>query len=59
MEKPNPEMFLDLPVEQLREAGLSARKVEYAQGLSRALVDGDFELEQLPLMSDEQAIAQM
>jgi DNA-3-methyladenine glycosylase II len=34
--------LLKLPGGALREAGLSMRKVEYAQGLAQAILDGDF-----------------
>jgi DNA-3-methyladenine glycosylase II len=42
--------------EQLRAAGLSQRKVEYLQGLARAIIDGLFDPEALHDMDDESAI---
>ncbi len=48
--------LLQLPGEKLREAGLSQRKVEYAQGLAKAIVHGDFIPEALADMSDHDAI---
>lgn len=42
--------------EKLRAAGLSGRKVEYAQGLARAVLSGEFQPDALPNMSDEEAI---
>ena len=43
--------------EKLRAAGLSGRKVEYAQGLAASILQGTFCPGQLPEMSDEDAIA--
>lgn len=40
----------------LREAGLSQRKMEYAQGLAKAIVDGSFVPEALSSMTDQEAI---
>ena len=48
--------LLDLPVLALREAGLSQRKVEYAQGLAEAIIRGDFDPEALTKMGDVEAI---
>ncbi len=46
-----------MSVQQLREAGLSWRKVEYAKGLAEAVVSGTFNIEELEQLSDEEAIA--
>ena len=48
--------LLALSSEALRQAGLSGRKVEYAQGLARALVDGLLDVDALTHMSDDEAI---
>lgn len=40
----------------LRQAGLSFRKIEYARGLAEALLDGRFKPESLSTLGDEQAI---
>ncbi len=48
--------LLNLPEGALREAGLSLRKVEYAQGLANAILDGGFNPGDLPAMKDEAAI---
>jgi DNA-3-methyladenine glycosylase II len=40
----------------LRGAGLSARKVEYVEGLARAIVDNSFEPSRLAEMGDQAAI---
>lgn len=48
---------LELPTGALREAGLSLRKVEYAEGLARAMVDKNFDPMHLAQMDDQAAIA--
>lgn len=48
---------LRLPAGALRAAGLSARKVEYVEGLARAIVDQSFDPAQLPRLDDREAIA--
>lgn len=40
----------------LRQAGLSFRKIEYARGLAEAILDGRFKPESLRTLGDEQAI---
>ena len=48
---------LRLPEGALREAGLSARKVEYVEALAQAIVDNHFDVTQLPGMDDRAAIS--
>jgi DNA-3-methyladenine glycosylase II len=48
--------LLDLPQGALREAGLSMRKVEYAEGLAKAILEREFVPENLPTMDDNEAI---
>ncbi|MFL0810480.1 MAG: DNA-3-methyladenine glycosylase 2 family protein [Agarilytica sp.] len=48
--------LLATPVTSLREAGMSQRKVEYAQGVAQAIVDGTFNLKALEKMDDQSAI---
>jgi DNA-3-methyladenine glycosylase II len=48
--------LLNLPEGALREAGLSMRKVEYAQGLAQAILDGGFNPDDLATMKDPVAI---
>ena len=48
--------LLTIPDKSLREAGLSKRKMEYAQGLSLAIITGDFNPDDLIEMSDSDAI---
>jgi DNA-3-methyladenine glycosylase II len=47
---------LQLPPGALREAGLSLRKVEYVEGLARAMAEGSFDPENLVAMDDPMAI---
>ena len=48
--------LLELPGGALRAAGLSNRKVEYAEGLAQAIVNGQFNIEHLATLSDQEAI---
>ena len=48
--------LLKLPPGALREAGLSRRKVEYVEGLARAITEGSFDPSQLEAMDDSKAI---
>ena len=50
------EALLALPFDDLRAAGLSNRKTEYAQGLASAIVEGSLKLEALAAMDDRAAI---
>ena len=43
--------------QQLRDAGLSARKIEYAQGLAHAIQSGALPLDRLEALDDEDATA--
>jgi DNA-3-methyladenine glycosylase II len=52
-----PEKLLSLGDEALRGAGLSARKVEYAQGLADAMLTGALDARRLARQSDEEVIA--
>lgn len=42
--------------QDLRQAGLSYRKIEYAKGLAEAVVRGEFDVDSLGTLSDEDAI---
>ncbi len=48
--------LLQLSFDDLRKSGLSNRKVEYAQGLATAIVEGWFDFESLVTMDDQAAI---
>ncbi|HEY5717226.1 MAG TPA: DNA-3-methyladenine glycosylase 2 family protein, partial [Motiliproteus sp.] len=54
-----PTQLLAIDDAALRQAGLSRRKVEYAKGLAKAIVDGAFAVDRLAAMSDNDAIAQI
>lgn len=48
--------LLNLPTGALRKAGLSGRKVEYAEGLASAIIKGDLNPDTLSDLDDQQAI---
>jgi DNA-3-methyladenine glycosylase II len=48
-----PQAVIDLPQGALREIGLSHRKVEYATGLSQAIISGAFNPEALDQLDNE------
>jgi DNA-3-methyladenine glycosylase II len=52
----NAHSLVKLPEGVLREAGLSIRKVEYAQGLAHAILDGDFVPGDLPALNNDEAV---
>ena len=52
----NAENVLELAEGQLREIGLSKQKVAYVEGLSRAVIAGDFVPEELADLDNETAI---
>ncbi|RZP86060.1 DNA-3-methyladenine glycosylase family protein [Vibrio vulnificus] len=56
MEEVTPEQFMKISGQSLREAGLSFRKIEYTQGLARAVLDGTFDIDGLKNLGDEEAI---
>lgn len=55
----NAEAVLSLPSGGLREAGLSGRKVDYAEGLAQAIVDGRFNPATLAEMPDNAVVAEI
>ena len=52
---PCPTRLAQLDWQELRDAGLSARKIEYAQGLAAAINAGDLPLDDLRALDDETA----
>jgi len=48
-----PQTVMNLPDGALRKIGLSHRKVEYATGLSQAIIDGNFKPEELEQLDNE------
>lgn len=51
-----PEGLLAVADQELRGAGLSWRKVEYAKGLAEAVQTGNFDIDGLDILNDEEAI---
>jgi len=56
---PAPEALLEIEPQQLRDAGLSWRKVEYVRDLAEHVVSGELELDRLDELSDEEVIAEI
>jgi DNA-3-methyladenine glycosylase II len=54
-----PERILRLKAPQLRECGLSGRKVEYIRDLAQRFADGAVHVHRWPRMSDEEVIADL
>ena len=55
----SPAQVLDLPLEALRAAGLSARKVEYLRDLASHFASGAVHVRQWSSMDDEQIIEEL
>jgi len=53
------ESILDSSIASLRGCGLSQRKVEYAKGLSNAIIAGDFDPNDLQYMDNQEAIKEI
>jgi DNA-3-methyladenine glycosylase II len=53
---PAPGTVLEVSPEELRAAGLSGRKVEYARGLAEAVISGTLDLERVQALPPEEAI---
>ena len=51
-----PDNFLMIPTLDLREAGISKRKLEYCQSIAAALIDGSLDLSHLRKLDDEAVI---
>lgn len=56
---PDAQTVANATVDDLKSAGLSTRKAEYAKGIARALLDGLIAPETLAAMSSEEAIARL
>jgi DNA-3-methyladenine glycosylase II len=54
-----PERLATAPEEELRAAGLSRAKVGYVRDLSERVLDGRLDLDALPLLSDDELIAEL
>lgn len=51
-----PEGLMVVADQDLRDAGLSWRKIEYAKGLAAAILDGSFNIDELNSLNNEEAI---
>jgi DNA-3-methyladenine glycosylase II len=58
-ETPRPQQLLDADPQELRDAGLSWRKVEYVRDLAAHVVSGELELDRLSDLSDDEVIAEI
>lgn len=54
---PGPEDLKNATTEDLRALGYSARKADYILGISRSILDGDFDPDRLIWMDDQQVIS--
>ncbi|MDF1814361.1 MAG: hypothetical protein P1V20_19300 [Verrucomicrobiales bacterium] len=52
----SPRAVLETSIENLRAAGMSGRKIEYAKGLAESIEGGVFDPDELLQLSDEEAI---
>ncbi len=51
----NPEKFLTLDGNTLRKIGFSRQKASYIQGVAHEIIEGEFDMEELESMGDDQA----
>ena len=56
---PPPEKLLEADPQQLRDVGLSWRKVEYVRDLAEHVVSGELELGRLDQLTDDEVIAEI
>ena len=56
---PPPEKLLEADQQQLRDVGLSWRKVEYVRDLAEHVVSGELELGRLDQLTDDEVIAEI
>ena len=56
---PAPQVMVGLTEAQLREAGFSAKKAEYAKGMAQAILDGTIVQAELKRMSADEMIAKL
>ena len=56
---PPPETLLEADPQQLRDVGLSWRKVEYVRDLAEHVVSGELELGRLDQLTDDEVIAEI
>ena len=53
---PRPHQLASMDIEKLRDMGFSYRKANYLTGLARAVVEKEFNLEQIERLDDQQAV---
>jgi DNA-3-methyladenine glycosylase II len=56
---PPPAKLLEVEPQQLRDVGLSWRKVEYVRDLAAHVISGELELDRLDELADEEVIAEI
>ena len=56
---PNPEIIANLTVDSLRQMQFSTRKAEYLIGISKAIAEGDLNLEVLTTQSDDMILSEL
>jgi DNA-3-methyladenine glycosylase II len=56
---PPPAKLLEVEPQQLRDVGLSWRKVEYVRDLATHVISGELELDRLDQLSDDEVIAEI
>jgi len=57
MDDASPESLLKVDPGALRSAGMSHRKIEYARGLAKAIVDGQLDLQDMHKQTNDEVIA--
>ncbi len=53
---PRPQQLANMEIEKLREMGFSYRKARYLTGLAQAVIEGQFDLEEIEKLDDKQAV---
>ncbi len=56
---PSPSDILKISDEKIRACGISFAKIKYIKGLCQAILDGNLNLDKLPLLSDEEVITEL
>ncbi len=53
---PRPQQLANMDIEKLREMGFSYRKAHYLTGLAQAVIEGQFDLEEIEKLDDQKAV---
>jgi len=56
---PRPQQLANMDIEKLREMGFSYRKARYLTGLAQAVIEGQFDLEEIEKLDDKQAVQRL